>query len=83
MDTIKIHKTLMKKMFTKFPDFNWQTSTQESWEKLRWTDSEHEEYKEWAVSYLRKKGFTKLQTIREIGWLILQYAPKSVKNPKT
>jgi len=72
----------MNEMFAKFPGFNWRTSTQEAWGTLYWTDNDIEQYEEWAVSYLRKKGFTKTQAKREISWLLLQYSPRQLKNPK-
>lgn len=68
----EIGEIFMKKMFEK----DWKKLTQKQWEKMEWTEIEEDKFREWALTYLRKKGVPKYIAEKEVGWFMLQYAPK-------
>jgi len=74
----KVYDELMKKMFEKWPDFDYMSKdAQEKWEKLEWTDKEYDDYKEWAIGHLKKRlRWNRKRSERALSMFLLKYAPR-------
>lgn len=78
MNEIKLEKcvnTIFDKLFKPF-GYNHKTITQKQWKKLRWTEQEHNKFKEWIIKYLIKNmRWSKYRAEKEASWFMLAYSP--------